>query len=112
MKRWCAAAALLLMGGCTVPLPEGVSFARPFGTQPIAGTIVYTIPSGATLTYPDGECITPCRIDYGERIEVTLGKAGYRKMTLEIPVGAKDTTFELAPVGRSTAVEEVALPEL
>lgn len=111
MKR-CVAAALLLLGGCAVSLPEGITFARPFDREPVAGTIIYTVPTGATLIYPDGTCTTPCRIDYGERIEVTLGKAGYRKKTLEVPVGASDVTFELEPVGRSTPVEEEALPLL
>lgn len=111
MKSYVATAAFLVLGGCA-SVPEGLSFATPFGREAIAGTIIYTIPTGATLTYPDGTCTTPCRIDYGERIEVTLGKAGYRKKTLQIPVGARDATFELEPVGRSTPVAVESLPEL
>ncbi|GGY43588.1 hypothetical protein [Parvularcula lutaonensis] len=106
------AAVLVLLAACeTTGLPEGLAIARP-NRNAAPGTIIQTIPSGATLIYPDGECLTPCRVDYSREIEVILGKAGYKPLALTIPVGAADAEFELEPVGRSTAVQEESLPEL
>jgi len=92
--------------------PEGLSFARARGADPDAGTIISTAPTGAVLTHPGGTCSTPCQVNYPEKVQVTLAKAGYAILTINIPVGARDASFELTPVGRSTAVEEVSLPEL
>lgn len=112
MRTLGIAAVMVLLAACeTAALPEGLSLARP-SKNAVKGTVIETVPSGAVLTYPDGECLTPCRIDYGRAIEVTLGKAGYQALKLTIPVGAADTVIELEPVGRSTAVLEESLPEL
>lgn len=111
MKTRAIAASLLLIG-CASPVPEGLSFARPFGAAPVPGTIIDSVPSGAVLIHPGGECTTPCRVDYGESVEVTLAREGYRPLRLIVPLGASDATFELEPVGRSTPVEEESLPLL
>ncbi|MEM7518658.1 MAG: hypothetical protein AAF368_17265 [Planctomycetota bacterium] len=105
-------ASVLVLASCeTVDLPEGLSFARQTEYAP-AGPIISTTPDNVILFHPKGECRTPCRVDTGERIEVTLAREGYRPITLIVPPGAQDISFELTPVGRSTAVEEISLPEL
>jgi hypothetical protein len=96
----------------TVNLPDGLSFARPRSEAPVPGVIIDSAPSGAVLTYPDGECLTPCRVDYGSTVEVQLAKAGYRPVRLTVPLGAKDAVITLQPVGRSTPVTEESLPPL
>ena len=107
-----AIATLLLLAACeTNALPEGVELARQ-NEYAVPGPIITTVPDHALLTHPAGTCRTPCRVDYGERVVVTLGKEGYRALNVTIPVGAADTNIELQPVGRSQAVEEASLPEL
>lgn len=108
-------AAFLLLAACettTAVLPDGLSFAHAKQGAPSTGTIVTTLPTSAILTHPDGACRTPCQVAYPELVQVQIAKEGYAPMKLNIPVGARDTTFELMPVGRSQAVEEVTLPEL
>ena len=107
-------AAFLALAACeTVVLPEGLTFARGGGNSETGrGTIVMTIPSDALLRHPGGACRTPCQVSYPDMVQVLLAKEGYAPVKLNIPPGARDTTFELRPVGRSTEVEEVTLPEL
>lgn len=110
MKRAIALAGAFALVSCETVPPEGLSFARPRGQAPVPGTIIQTVPSGATLAHPDGECLTPCRVDYGRVVTVTVGKTGYKALDVTIPLGAKDTVLELTPVGRSTPVETETLP--
>ncbi|MEM1379084.1 MAG: hypothetical protein AAGH41_00515 [Pseudomonadota bacterium] len=113
MKHRWAVAALALAACETVDLPEGLTYARAFDARPDSvGTIISTAPVGAVLTHPGGVCRTPCQVTYPELVQVLVAKEGYAPLKLNIPVGAKDTAFELTPVGRSVAVEEVTLPEL
>ncbi|MCQ8185309.1 hypothetical protein [Parvularcula maris] len=112
MKRLLPLLLLPLAACQTVSLPEGLSFARPKDEAPVPGVVIDSLPTGATLTYPHGECLTPCRIDYGMTVEVQIAKLGYRPVRLTVPLGAKDAVIELRPVGRSTAVEEESLPPL
>lgn len=111
MKKALLSASLVL-GGCETSLPEGLSFLMPRGQQPIPGTIIDTVPTGATVTLEDGSCTTPCRIDYGQTVEVIVAKAGYQPLRVSVPLGAPNAVLELTPVGRSTPVEEETLPLL
>lgn len=105
-------AAFLALAACETPniLPEGLTFAR--ASDDVPGTIIMTVPTDALLTHPGGSCRTPCQVAYPEKVQVMLAKEGYAPLKLNIPLGAANTTFELRPVGRSTAVEEVTLPAL
>lgn len=106
-------AVVLICAACeTAMLPDGLTSARPDGDAAPRGTVVATVPTDAVLTHPAGTCRTPCRVSYPEPVEVLVAKEGYAPLRLNIPVGARDTTFELQPVGRTAEVEEVALPAL
>lgn len=105
-------ASVLVLAACeTTTLPEGLSIATQSEDAPV-GPIITTTPDGVSLFHPQGECKTPCRVDTAERVEVTLAREGYRPITLIVPPRAQDISFELKPVGRSTPVEEISLPEL
>jgi hypothetical protein len=112
MKRLLPLLFLPLASCGTVSLPEGLSFARPKDEAPVPGVVVDSRPTGAILTYPHGECLTPCRIDYGMTVEVQIAKLGYRPVRLTVPLGAKDAVIDLKPLGRTAPVEEESLPPL
>ncbi|MEM1410453.1 MAG: hypothetical protein AAGG79_06890 [Pseudomonadota bacterium] len=110
------AASLIMIVALTAcetdPPIENLSVARPRLAALEDGTVIFSIPDKAVLTHPNGACRTPCEVRYPEKVQVTLAKEGFAPMLVNIPVGARDTILELRPVGRSTAVEEVSLPEL
>lgn len=77
-------------------------------------TRIYTDPAGAVLTFGDGTvCDSPCGAIIIEPTPMTVAKAGFRPVKTIVPYPAPETLFyPLEAVGRSTGVEEGALPDL
>ncbi|MGV6819548.1 MAG: hypothetical protein ACWA5T_03515 [Parvularcula sp.] len=76
--------------------------------------LVTSDPADATVSFTDGtSCETPCRLGIVDPVEMTVARIGYEPKILRVdrqtPTPLKLT---LTPVGRSTAVEEVELPDL
>lgn len=101
----------LALAACETSLPPGVDLAQETSSAR-PGPIINTAPESASLNHPGGTCLTPCRVDYLQKTRVILGKEGYKPIILNVPPGAADITLEMEPVGRSSPVEELGLPDL
>jgi len=76
--------------------------------------LVETIPSGATLSFPEGTtCETPCPVNVTYQMRMTIAKAGYKPIVYTLYDNSPgELLVELELVAPTTEVEEGALPEL
>mgnify|MGYP001793563259 CR=1 FL=1 len=71
-------------------------------------------PAGATVSFGDGtSCTTPCRVGVQTTLEALVARAGYAPKTVYLDRRSdRQIKVVLYPVGRSTPVEEIQLPDL
>ena len=76
--------------------------------------VVQSNPEGATLTFADGDtCQTPCRVGVIKRVEVTVGRTGYKSGGVVLDRNTRSTvTLKLEPVLDDTELEAVELPDI
>lgn len=104
--------AVLLTGVAACVSPEQMGWLQRTGDP--AYVLVKSAPTGATVSFPDGTvCETPCRVGVVDPLQMTVARIGYAPQTRTLTKATPTPLLiTLEPVGRSTPIEEVSLPDL
>ena len=74
---------------------------------------IATTPPGATVNLEGfGECETPCSIKLQQKRRVTIAKAGYKPVRLNVPPNSRDISILLELAAPTDEVDATTLPDL
>jgi PEGA domain-containing protein len=74
---------------------------------------INTLPSGALVTVEGlGECETPCTIELKQRRRITIAKAGYKSLRIDLEPDGNDVSIELELAAPTQDIDAIALPDL